>query len=156
MARDMGDVGVLEAAQHMGDGIDLADVGEELVAQAFAVGSTLHQARDVDELELGVDDLGRAGDGRELVQPRIGHGDAADIGLDGAEWIVGRLRRLGGGERIEQGRLADIGQADDPTVETHFLTLSTRQTLRGVAWAAAPSVPRDSYSAHRPWPYPLP
>ena len=63
--------------------------------------------------------LAEARDGRELVEPRIGHGDAADVRLDGAERIVGRLRRLGGGERIEQGRLADIGQADDSTVETH-------------------------------------
>ena len=123
VARDMCHVAVLEAAQHMGDGVDLADIGQELVAQALALGGALHQAGDVDELELGVDDLGRGRDGRELVEPRIGHGDAADIGLDGAERIVGRLRRLGGGERIEQGRLADIGQADDSTVETH-LTLS--------------------------------
>ena len=36
-ALDMGDVVILEAAQHMDDGVDLADVGEELVAQAFAL-----------------------------------------------------------------------------------------------------------------------
>ena len=30
----MGDVAVLETAQHMDDGIDLADIGEELVAEA--------------------------------------------------------------------------------------------------------------------------
>ena len=33
----MGDVVILEAAQHMHDGVDLADVGEELVAQPFAL-----------------------------------------------------------------------------------------------------------------------
>ena len=35
LALDMGDVAVLEAAQHMDDGVDLADIGEELVAEAL-------------------------------------------------------------------------------------------------------------------------
>ena len=48
-AFDMGDVVILETAQHMGDGIDLADIGEELVAQPFALRGAAHQARDVDE-----------------------------------------------------------------------------------------------------------
>jgi hypothetical protein len=39
------------------DGVDLADVAEELVAQAFALGRAAHQAGDVDEAELGRDDL---------------------------------------------------------------------------------------------------
>ena len=49
----------------------------------------------------------------------IGHGDLADIGLDRAERIVRSLRGLRLGQCIEQGRLADIGQADDPAAETH-------------------------------------
>ena len=31
-ALHMGDVGILETAQHMGNGVDLADIGEKLVA----------------------------------------------------------------------------------------------------------------------------
>ena len=46
-------------------------------------------------------------------------GDAADIGLDGAEGIVGGFRRRRRRQRVEQGRLADIGQADDPAVKPH-------------------------------------
>jgi hypothetical protein len=45
LALDMGDVAVLEAAQHMGDGVAFADIGEELVAQAFALGGAAHEAR---------------------------------------------------------------------------------------------------------------
>ena len=41
----------------MDDGVDLADVGEELVAEAFALGRAAHQAGDVDERELGLDFL---------------------------------------------------------------------------------------------------
>ena len=88
------DVVVLEAAQHVDDGIDFADIAEELVAQAFALACTLNQTRDIDERELGRNDLGRFRDLRDLVEPRIGLRDAADIGLDRAEGIVRGLRGL--------------------------------------------------------------
>ena len=48
-ALDVGDVGILEAAQHVGDGVALADVGEELVAEALALAGAAHQAGDIDE-----------------------------------------------------------------------------------------------------------
>ena len=118
-AFDMGDVVVLEAAQHMRDGVDFADIGEELVAEAFAFGGAAHQARDVDEGDARGNDLGGFGDRRQLVEPRIRHGHVADIGLDGAEGIVRRLRRRGLRQRVEQRRLADIGQSDDAAFETH-------------------------------------
>ena len=54
---DMLDVVILEAAQHMDDRVDLADVAEELVAEPFALRRAAHQAGDVDEGELGRDDL---------------------------------------------------------------------------------------------------
>ena len=56
---------------------------------------------------------------RQRVQPRIGHRDVADVGLDGAERIVGRLRRGGLRQRVEERRLADIRQADDAAFEAH-------------------------------------
>ena len=45
LALDMGDVGVLEAAHHVGDGVDLADVGEELVAETLALARRRARAR---------------------------------------------------------------------------------------------------------------
>ena len=45
------DVVVDEAAHHVRDRIGLADVGEELVAQAFALRGAGDQAGDVDELD---------------------------------------------------------------------------------------------------------
>ena len=51
-ALDMRDVVVLEAAKDVDDGIDLADVAEELVAKPFALRRTAHEARDVDERQL--------------------------------------------------------------------------------------------------------
>ena len=42
---------------HMRDRVDLADVGEELVAEAFALRGAAHQAGDVDEGQPRRDDL---------------------------------------------------------------------------------------------------
>ena len=123
---DMGDVAALEASQHVDDRVDLADVAEELVAQPFALGGAADQPGNVDELELGLDLLRRFGDPGDLVEPRIGDRDPADIGLDRAEGIIGRLRRRRLGQRIEQGRFADIGQADDTATKTHGLHHSVR------------------------------
>src|SRR3546814_3194774 len=39
----MGHIAILEAPQHMNDGVHFADIGEELVAQTFALGSAPHQ-----------------------------------------------------------------------------------------------------------------
>ena len=58
-------------------------------------------------------------DRRQRLQARIGHRHAADIGLDRAERIIGRLRRRRRGQGVEQGRFADIGQTDDAAIETH-------------------------------------
>ncbi len=88
------DVVILEAAQDVDDCIDFTDVAEELVAQAFALRRAFDEAGDVDERQLGRNDLGRAGDRGQFVEARVGHLDLADIGLDRAERIIGRLRRL--------------------------------------------------------------
>ena len=53
------------------------------------------------------------------VEPRVGHRDLADVGLDRAEGIIGRLRRLRFGQRVEKGRLADVRQADDTAFKAH-------------------------------------
>ena len=112
LAGDVDDVFVLETAHDMGDCIGLADVGEELVAQAFALGRAGHQAGDIDELHHRRHHFFRFDDGGQRREPRIRHLDDADIGLDGAERIV--LRRDAGlGQRVEQGGFADVGQADD-------------------------------------------
>ena len=43
----MGDVGIFKTAHHMRDRVDLADVGEKLVAEAFTLGGAAHQTRNV-------------------------------------------------------------------------------------------------------------
>ena len=50
---------ILEAADDMDDGVDLADVGQELVAEAVALAGAGDESGDVDEFDGGRDD--RAG-----------------------------------------------------------------------------------------------
>ncbi len=119
LAFDMGDVGILKTSHHMRDRIDLADGGEELVAEAFALGGAADEAGDIDEGQPRRDDLRGFGDLRQLVEPGIGHRDLADIRLDGAERIIRRLRRGRLGQRVEQRRFADIGQPDDTAFKSH-------------------------------------
>ena len=118
-AFDMGNIAVLEAAQHIHHGIHFADMGEEFVAEAFALARAAHEARDIDKFKLVGDDHRRFGDFGELGLARVRHRNAADIRLDGAERIVRRFRRLLGEQRVEEGRFADVRQADDATIKAH-------------------------------------
>ncbi len=66
----------------------------------------------------------------QRVEPRVRHRHIADVGLDGAERIVGGLcgRRLR--EGIEKRRLADVRQADDAAFETHGVLGPARRRAR--------------------------
>ena len=115
---DVDDIAILEAAHHVADRVHLSDVGQELVAQALAARRAGHQARDVHELHRGRDHLLRLDDLRQRAQARVRHRDHAHVGLDRAEREIGRGdARLG--QRVEQGRLAHVGQADDPAFDAH-------------------------------------
>ena len=50
---DMGNVVIFKAAQNVDYRIGLANIGKELVTQAFALGRTAHETCDVDEFEEG-------------------------------------------------------------------------------------------------------
>ena len=110
---DMDHVGILEAADHLEDGVDLTDVGEKLVAEALAFARSLHDPGDVDELEGGRDHLLRRDEIGDPGQPLIGHAHHPLVGLDGAEGIVSALRRLRHRQGVEEGALADVGETDD-------------------------------------------
>ena len=80
-ALDVDNLAVLKAAHHMDDGVHLADVGEEFVAQALALGSALDQAGDVHKLDDRRGDLVRIVHLGQLVQAVVRDGDGADVGL---------------------------------------------------------------------------
>ncbi len=112
------DVVIDEAANDVGDRIGIADVRQEGIALALAFGSTFDQAGDVDELDGGRKDLQGLDDLRQRLETRIRHADHADVRIDRAERIVlgGDLRL---GQRVEQGRLADVRETDDAALNAH-------------------------------------
>ena len=118
VAVHVGDVRVGEHAHHLADRVGLADVGEELVAQALALRGAADQAGDVGEPHRGRHDPRRVVQLGQLGQARVGDADHADVRLDGGERVVGR-QRARPGQRVEQGGLADVGQADDADRQAH-------------------------------------
>src|SRR5262249_49007894 len=78
----------------------------------LALGGPAHQPGDVDEVHRRRHDRLRMVELDQRVEPRVGNGHDADVRFDGAERVV-RDRRPGGRQRVEQGRLADVGQPDD-------------------------------------------
>ena len=88
----MDHVRILKAAHHVHDGVHLADIGQELVAQALALGRSLYQARDVHELDNRRGHLRGMVHVRQKAQPLVRHRHHAHIRVDGAERVVGRLR----------------------------------------------------------------
>ncbi len=121
-AFDMGDVGIFEAAEHMDDGIDFADIGEELVAEAFALRGTAHEAGDVDEGDARRDDFLRLAGLCQQLHAWIGNRHFTGVRLDRAERIVRRLRRRRARQCIEESGLAHIGKPDDAAFEAHDIS----------------------------------
>ncbi len=110
---------VFEAAQNMGDGIDFPNIGKKLIAEPFAFRSTTHQPSDIDKGETCGNDLRRFCDVGDCIEACVGNRDVTNIGFDGAERIIRRLRRGGLRQRVEERRLADIRQTDNAALKPH-------------------------------------
>ena len=64
----------------------------------------------------------------QLRHARVGYFDDADVGFDGAEGIVRRFdARLG--QRVKEGRFADVGQADDAAFQAHVFPEFSKENL---------------------------
>ena len=87
----MHDIAVVKAAEHVQDGVGLTDVGQELVAQALALGSALHQAGDIHDLHRGRNGALGLADLRKHLQALVRNVGGTHVGVDGAEREVGAL-----------------------------------------------------------------
>ncbi|MNC47453.1 hypothetical protein D3C75_965160 [compost metagenome] len=96
----------------MDNGIHFTDMGQELVAKAFALAGALHQTGDIHEFEGSWHDAVRIDNLRQLLETLIGNLHHAHIGIDRAKRVVGGFRP-GLGNCIEQRRFAYIGQSDN-------------------------------------------
>ena len=120
--RHVDDVVVFKTTHHIQDAVSLADIREKLVAQTFTLGSTCHQAGNVDKLGNGILHFLRLDDRLQHLHACVWHLDNSDIRLYRAKRIIRCFySRLG--QRIEQGGLAHIGQTDNSTFKTHDFSL---------------------------------
>ena len=116
------------AADDVQQRVGLADVGQELVAEALALVRAGDEPRDVVEVDRVRDDVrGLHGLGHRL-EPRVVDRHHGDVRLDRRERVVRGLRP-GAGERVEQRGLARVRHADDP--DLHRPRLPTTAPERG-------------------------
>lgn len=112
------DIGVGKGADDVADGLALADVGEELIAETLTLARASDEAGDVDKFDSGRDGLGGVIELGEVVEAGVRDGDDTDIGLDGGKGIVS-CESAGAGEGVKEGGFADIREADDSDFEIH-------------------------------------
>ena len=150
------DVVVVEGPHHLAHGVGLADGRQELVPQPLPLRRAAHQAGDVHEGHRGRHHRRALVERGEPLEPVVGNGNHADVGLDGGERVVGR-QHLVVGQRVEQRRLADVGQADDADRQAHGAAHPASRPARGgqgleVGLRAGPGVRDDLGGAQAPEP----
>lgn len=118
LAVDVHDIIVFEGTHNLADRVGFANVGEELVAQAFAFRSALDDACDVDEGDGGRHDLLRVHELGKHRQTVIRQWHDAGVRFDGGERIVFR-QYVVTGQCVEHGGLADVRQSDDSDSKRH-------------------------------------
>ena len=106
------DVVVIEAAEHVDDGVSLTDVSEELIAETLALGCTLNESGDVYYLAGSGNDASRMNYLGESCESLVGHCDDADVRLDCTEREVGCLC-LCVGEAVEECGLSHVRESYD-------------------------------------------
>ena len=108
----MYDVRIVKTAYDMDDRIDLADIGEELVSQAFALACTAYKTGDIDEFDDGRCIFLRVIHLGQFVQTAVRDRYDADVRLNGAERIVCGFCACFG-DCVKQCALADVWQTND-------------------------------------------
>ena len=142
------DVVVDERPEHEHDGVDLADVGEELVAETLALAGTLDEPADVDDLDRGVDDVLRLRHRGEPIEPVVGDLGDADVRILRGERVRGGERTTAG-ECVVERTLARVGEADQTETFHEASEASDGAPCRRPVWqdaqrsdATSPAWPR--------------
>src|SRR5207237_9979959 len=114
-------VALLTTAHHLHDGVDFADVVQELVAQSFACARTFYQSGDIEKLDRRRHDLLRMRNRGDFFETRIWHADYAEIRIDCAEGIIFRWRLVRARDRVEKGRFTDVRQSNNSGAQHDIL-----------------------------------
>ena len=95
--------------------VALADVGQELVAQALALGRAGHEAGDVVELDRVPDDVGGPDRLGDLLHPLVLDRHDGDVGLDRRERVVRGLGARLADSALNSEDLPALGIPTSPT-----------------------------------------
>ena len=108
----MDDVGIFEVANNLADSVGVANVCQELIAQALALVCALDQASDVHKLNGCRHDTTRIDNLGQLLEPCVGHVNNAHVRVDGGKRVICSQATLAG-QRGEQRRFTNVWQAND-------------------------------------------
>src|SRR5699024_253192 len=129
-----------EAAHDVHDGIGIADMRQELIAQPLAGRGASHEPGDVDELDRRRQYSLRCRNAGQCLQALIRYRHHADIRIDRAEGII-RGRDFRRRQRIEQRRLAHVRQTDNTNLQCHQSLPVAEARLRLCSCCTARSQP---------------
>jgi hypothetical protein len=99
---------VLEAPNHLNDGIYLANMAQEFITQPCPLTRSFDNTRNIHQPHSRRHDPFRHNVLTDPREPIIRYAHHSLIGFDGAERIVGGLCRLGTSHCVEQRTFADI------------------------------------------------
>ena len=106
---------VVKATKHVDDGIRLADIGEELVAKAFALRGPFDKTGNIYYLDRCRDDAPGMDKFGKFIQSLIGHSDDAHLRIDGTKREISCLS-LCARQTVEKSGFAHVRQSDDTTL----------------------------------------
>ena len=109
---NVNDVGVFEVTNNLTDSVSVANVCQELVAQALTLVCALDQASDVHKLNSCRHDATRIDNLGQLLEPCVGYVNNTHVRVDGSKRIVCGQATLAG-QRGEQRRFTNVWQAND-------------------------------------------
>lgn len=109
---DVDDLGIIEAANDLEDGVDGTDVRQESVTETGTSGGTTSQTGDIIDSQVGRDLRLGLVVLTEPVKSFIGDNNTSLFGINCGIREVGRVSQRGLGDRLEQCRFADIGKTN--------------------------------------------
>lgn len=125
----MGDVVVIEEEKKMKDGIELEDIGEEMVKEKLEFRWEEKEEGNIEEVDKGRDDLIREGNKRNLVMERIWKGKLEGVRINGEERIIWGMWGGSIGKRVEKSRIEKIWKKEDEEFEKNDIKYKNRILL---------------------------
>ena len=106
-ACDMVDIFIIKNAYHFENGVNFANVRQELITQALSLRGALYETSDIDEFHNGGHFFGGFAHFRQSVEPQVWNGDDADRRINSGKGIIGNKNALAR-QRIKKRQFPDV------------------------------------------------